>query len=204
MQWGLKYSTRKVAERDSAFWVDWTSEGGNPVFWISRCILVFSSPNSTGHWSHVTSLTYQCWRTNVLTQGGLFVMILVSKLFLRWEWAPALSQGRTLFLLMLGRVRRGTAVYPDVFHRCDFWSHLLQVTCALSAAWASCFVCMAILGTMVLLHRVLVPLQLSTTIVLSVLLCENCVLMPQDVETSVVTVWWKAAMAGSHFYLRFV
>lgn len=55
MQWGLKYSSRKVAERASAFfWVDWTSEGGGPVFCIARCILVFSSPNSTGHRTRIT------------------------------------------------------------------------------------------------------------------------------------------------------
>lgn len=51
---------------------------------------------------------------------------------------------------------------------------------------------------------VLVPLQLSAAIVLSVLLCESCVLTPQDTETSVVTVWWKGAMTGSSVYLRFV
>lgn len=79
------------------------------------------------------------------------MIILISRLSLRWERAPALSEGRTLFLLMLGRVRRGTALYPDVFHQSDFWSHLLQVTGALCAAWGSCFFCTAALGTLVLL-----------------------------------------------------
>lgn len=201
MQWGLKYSNRKVAERDSAFWVGWMSEGRNPVFWISRCILVLSGPNTTGHQLHVTSPMCQYWRTNVLTRGGLFVTILISKLFLRWERAPALLQGRTLFLLILGRVRRGTAVYPDVFHQCDFWSLLSEVTCALSTARASCFICMVMLGTMVLLCRGTAAVSNYCTVCLAL---RNCVLMPQDIETSVVTIWWKAVMAGSHSYVGFV
>lgn len=52
--------------------------------------------------------------------------------------------------------------------------------------------------------RVLVPLQLSAAIALSVLLCKSRVLIPEDIETSVVTIWWKAAVTGSYIYLRFV
>lgn len=38
-------------------------------------------------------------------------------------------------------------------------------------------------------------MQLSAAIVPSVLLSKNSVLMSEDIETSVATVWWKAVIA---------
>lgn len=136
--------------------------------------------------------------------GGLFVMILVSELFPRWEGAPALSQAELcscwcwleleealLFILMcFKRVISGITFCKGL--AC---SALVEHP-ALSArlCWGPRYFCAG----------VLVPLQLSVAIVLPVLLCDSYVLTPQDIEASVVTVWWKTAMTGSYIYLRFI
>lgn len=168
--------------------MDWTAKGEDSVLYMSRCILGFSSPGITGLQLHIISPMCQYWRTNILTQSGLPVAFLVSKLSLWWQWTPALSQDRTLFLLVLARVVRGAADYVGAF---IFWNHLSKKTCVLSAAWTLCFVSVA-----VVCRGACVPAAASSSC--TVLLWESSLL-----SASVLTLCWKAVMTGSYIYLRF-
>lgn len=126
--------------------------------------------------------------------------ILVSKLFLQWEHAPALSQGRTLFLLMLVRARRRCCLYWCVSPGWFLESFCKGLKCLvlLEHLALSAWLCW---GPWYFYAGLLVPLQLSAAIVLSVLLCESYVLTPQDIETSIVTVWWRQRWLDQTFIL---